>query len=70
VFTLVAKEVVENFLEKPPEEIRKVFKEFLDVFPSELSDALPPMCDIQRTIDFVPSATSLNLPLYKMNPSI
>ena len=69
MFAIVAKEVVENVLEEPPEKIRKVLKEFLDVFSSELPDALPSMRDIKRAIYSVPSATSPNLPLYKMNPS-
>jgi len=45
-FVVVAKEIVENFLEEPPEEVREVLREFLDVFPSELPDALPPMRDV------------------------
>jgi hypothetical protein len=45
VFALVAKEIVEDFLEEPPEEVREVLKEYLDVFPSELPDALLyPLC--------------------------
>jgi len=33
VFALVAKEVVEMFLEEPLKEVREVLKEFIDVFP-------------------------------------
>jgi len=42
VFALIAKEIVENSLEEPPEELREVLEEFLDIFLFELPDALPP----------------------------
>ena len=41
VFAVVAKEIVDDFLKEPPEEVREVLKEFIDVFPSELPDAAP-----------------------------
>ena len=41
VFVVVAKEIVEDFLEEPPEKVREVLKEFLDVFPFKLPDVLP-----------------------------
>jgi hypothetical protein len=41
VFAVVAKEIVEDFLEEPPEKVREVLKEFLDVFPFKLPDVLP-----------------------------
>ena len=68
MFTVVAKKII-DFLEEPPKEVREVLKEFLDVFPSKLLDALPPMRDIQRVIDFIPGATLPNLSHYRMNPS-
>jgi len=69
VFAVVAKEIVEDFLQEPPEKVREVLREFLDVFPSELPDALPLMRDVQHAIDLVPGATLPNLPQYKMNPN-
>jgi len=45
VFVLLAKKVVKNYLE-PLEEVRKVLKEFLDVFSPKLLDVLPPIRDI------------------------
>jgi len=63
----MAKKVVKNYLE-PLEEVRKVLKEFLDVFSPKLLDVLPPMRDIQHAINLVPSATLSNFPHNKMNP--
>ena len=63
------KEIVEDILEEPPKEVRKVLKEFPDIVPSELPDALPHMHDIQHAIDFVPNATLPNLPHYRLNSS-
>ena len=69
VFALVAKEIVEDFLDEPPEEVKEVLKEFINVFPFELPDALPLMRDVQHVIDFVPGATLSNLSYYRMNTS-
>jgi hypothetical protein len=70
VFVVVAKQIVEDFLEESPKEVMEVLKEFLDVFSSELPDVLPPMrYDVQHAIDFVPSARLPNLPHYRMNLS-
>ena len=72
VLVLVAREVLLEIPlalhEEPLEEVKSVLNEFQDVFPEDLPDYLPPMRDIQHTIDFVPGATLPNLPHYRLNP--
>jgi len=41
MLVLIAKKVIENFSDEPPEEIKKELKEFLNVFPSKLPHVLP-----------------------------
>jgi hypothetical protein len=41
MLVLIAKKVIENFSDEPPEEIKKELKEFLNVFPSKLPYVLP-----------------------------
>jgi len=69
VFILIANEVIEDFLNEPPEKIREALKEFLDVFLSTLPYVLPSMHDIQHAIDFISGVILLNLLHYTMNPS-
>ena len=69
MFALVAKELNGEAREEQSEEVKSVLQEFKDVFPKELPDHLPPMCDIQHTIDFVLGTTLPNLPHYRMNPT-
>ena len=65
---LVARELHGETREEQPEEVKSVLQEFKDVFPEELPDHLPPMRDIQHTIDFALELTLPNLPHYKMSP--
>ena len=69
VFVLVARELHGETHKEQPKEVKLVLQEFKDVFPEELPDHLPPMCDIQHAIDFVPRATLPNLPHYRMSPA-
>ncbi|GKC62572.1 putative nucleotidyltransferase, ribonuclease H, partial [Tanacetum coccineum] len=52
VFVLIGKEVVED--SEIPKAMIPLLKEFLDVFPDELPDGLPPLHDIQHHIDLKP----------------
>ena len=67
MFALVARELHWEAREEQLEEVKSMLQEFKDVFPKELPDHLPPMCDIQHAIDFVPRATLPNLPHYRMS---
>ena len=62
IIVLVAKEVTEDSQEQIPPTAVPILKEFINVFPEELLDSLPPMRDIQHAIDFVPDSTLPNLP--------
>ena len=59
----VAKESHETILP----EVAPIITEFVDVFPNDLPDQLPPTRNIQHAIDLVPRATLPNLPHYRMN---
>ena len=69
IVVLVAKETTEDSQEQIPPTAVPILKEFVDVFPEELSDNLPLMRNIGHAIDFVLRATLPNLPHYRMNPT-
>jgi len=69
VWILTSKEILEQTQKEHPKEIVEALKKFEDVFPEDLPDQLPPLRDIQHTIDLIPGATLPNLPHYRLNPS-
>nr|GFB45651.1 putative reverse transcriptase domain-containing protein [Tanacetum cinerariifolium] len=58
-FVLIGKEVAPN--SKIPEAMFPLLEEFSDIFPDELPDALPLLCDIQHHIDLEPSSQLPNM---------
>ncbi|GJV42253.1 putative reverse transcriptase domain-containing protein [Tanacetum coccineum] len=65
VFVLIRKEVVEG--SEIPEAMIPLLKEFSDVFPDELLDELPPLCDIQYHFDLEHGSQLPNRPHYIMS---
>ena len=66
---LVAKEVPsDSSIVDVPLEVKNLLDDFVDIVPDELLSELPPLKDIQHSIDLVPGSQLPNLPHYRMNP--
>lgn len=69
VIILVTKPSSSDHLLKIPNAFANIVHQFEDVFPNDLPEGLPPLCDIQHRIDLVPDAALPNRSHYKMSPS-
>nr|GFC59944.1 putative reverse transcriptase domain-containing protein [Tanacetum cinerariifolium] len=65
-FVLIGEEVAKG--SEIPEAMVPLLKKSSDVFPDELHDALPPLCDIQHHIDLEPGSHFPNMPHERMSP--
>ncbi|XP_076910828.1 uncharacterized protein LOC143568597 [Bidens hawaiensis] len=67
VFVLIGREMSKD--PEIPEAMAPLFDKFVDVFPDELPDGLPPLRDILHHIDLEPCAQLPNKTHYRMIPS-
>ncbi|CAL1389266.1 unnamed protein product [Linum trigynum] len=58
----------QELIQEIPPRPRVVLEEFEDVFPEEAPKGLPPICEIEHQIDFVPGATIPNKLAYRKTP--
>ncbi|XP_052197268.1 uncharacterized protein LOC127804444 [Diospyros lotus] len=59
--------VVDDKSEKKPDDV-EVVREFLDVFPEDLSE-LPPDQEMEFAIELLPGTTPISIPTYRMAPA-
>nr|GEV08087.1 hypothetical protein [Tanacetum cinerariifolium] len=66
VFVVIGKEVAPN--SEIPEAMFPLLEQFSDIFPDDLPDAFPPLCDIQYHIDLEPGSQFPNMLHYRLCP--
>nr|GFD24780.1 hypothetical protein [Tanacetum cinerariifolium] len=66
IFVLIGKEVAED--SEISEAMIPLLEEFINVFPDELLDGLPPLRDIQHHIDLEHGSQFPNMTHYRMSP--
>lgn len=57
-----------SFTDSIPMSIQDLLKQFLSIWPTEVPNTLPPLCDIQNRINLILGASLPHLPHYRMSP--
>ncbi|KAJ4718988.1 Transposon Ty3-I Gag-Pol polyprotein [Melia azedarach] len=65
---MVAKDEELKTMVEVPKAVQPLLYKCFDIIPEEMPDGLPPMRNIQHSIDFVPEATYPNFSYYRMSP--
>jgi transposase InsO family protein len=69
IFAVHFREVLKNEETKSPKELVEVLEEYADVFPKDLPPGLPPIRDVDHSIDLLPGATPPHRAPYRMSPT-